>query len=261
MCFWRGKKKRISDVLELLEREIVETEFRLRHSQERLRAMKIKTVVVGITAVLFSALWLLTHLQAERLHHHVLPLALSFILFVFPLPFLLFLLLALSFPFLSTKHRSLVCYGLVLVLFETGVRRDERRLREHRAAVKQRVREYKSTTDFDRARTIIARYEQEAALPYDELRQRRQKAVKERQQRAAAAQARRSSSSSSGAGTMRRSLWDSVVCAVLGDDEEDGPECALVCRTCAMHNGFVGASRYPGYRLFPRVSSLVFGCV
>lgn len=260
MCFWRGKKKRISDVLELLEREIVETEFRLRHSQERLRAMKIKTVVVGITAVLFSALWLLTHLQAERLHHHVLPLALSFILFVFPLPFLLFLLLALSFPFLSTKHRSLVCYGLVLVLFETGVRRDERRLREHRAAVKQRVREYKSTTDFDRARTIIARYEQEAALPYDELRQRRQKAVKERQQRAAAAQARRSSSSS-GAGTMRRSLWDSVVCAVLGDDEEDGPECALVCRTCAMHNGFVGASRYPGYRLFPRVSSLVSGCV
>lgn len=143
----------------------------------------------------------------------------------------------------------------MLVLFQTGVRRDERRLREHRAAVKQHVREYKSTTDFERARAILARYEQEAALPYDELRQRRQKAVRDRQQRAAAQARSRAARVPSAA--PRRSLWDSVVCAVMGDDEEDGPECALVCRACAAHNGFVGASRYPGHRLFLSLSFVV----
>lgn len=155
--------------------------------------------------------------------------------------------------------RWLLCHGLVLVLFQTGVRRDERRLREHRAAVKQHVREYKSTTDFERARAILARYEQEAALPYDELRQRRQKAVRDSQQRAAAQARSRAARVPSAA--PRRSLWDSVVCAVMGDDEEDGPECALVCRACAAHNGFVGASRYPGHRLFLSSSLCHLWCV
>ena len=85
MCFWRGKKKRLSDVLETLEHEIVETEYRLCHSQERLRAMKLKTVAIGVSAVLFSALWLLTHLRAEHPAHHALPLALSIALFA-PFP-------------------------------------------------------------------------------------------------------------------------------------------------------------------------------
>ena len=144
----------------------------------------------------------------------------------------------------------------MLVLFQTGVRRDERRLREHRAAVKQHVREYKSTTDFERARAILARYEQEAALPYDELRQRRQRAVRDRQQRAAAAQARPHALRRA-----PRSLWDSVMCAVMGDDEQDGPECALVCRACATHNGFVGLSRYPGHRLsLPSFSTQLLLC-
>lgn len=100
MCFWRGKKKRLSDVLETLEHEIVETEYRLCHSQERLRAMKLKTVAIGVSAVLFSALWLLTHLRAEHPAHHALPLALSIALFApfpsfTPLPFFTVLLTVL----------------------------------------------------------------------------------------------------------------------------------------------------------------------
>ena len=98
MCFWREKKKRISDVLETLEHEIVETEYRLCHSQERLRALKVRTVVLGVSAVLVSALWLLTHLHAAHPVHHTLPLALSFALFATAFPFsspfsVLFLLL------------------------------------------------------------------------------------------------------------------------------------------------------------------------
>ena len=134
------------------------------------------------------------------------------------------------------------------VVLEVGIRRDKRLLEQHRASVQQSVREYKDTTDFERAHAILARYETESALPYDALRRQRQKQLWDKRQCEARRQAakRAITASSSGSG---RSLWDTLVGALVGGNE-DGPMCALVCRQCAQHNGFVGVQLYPNRRLF-----------
>ena len=146
----------------------------------------------------------------------------------------------------------MIVYFIAQLLFRFGIKRDERRLEGYRASVAQCISNYKDTTDFERANGILARYEAEAALSYDDLRKNRQKIVKDKQNRdmqaARAADAAMAALKQS-ANRAKRSFWDALMILLMGDDDEDGPRIGLICRKCAFHNGFVGLLKYPGHCL------------
>lgn len=139
-----------------------------------------------------------------------------------------------------------MAYFLAEVLFRFGIKRDQRKLDAYKASVARYIEEHKTMTDFDRANSILARYEAEADLSYDALRENRQQIVREMRQRAN--QAEKAVLVGSGR-KMEKSLWNTLMAIMMGDDDDDGPLCALICRNCALHSGYVGLLKYPGYRL------------
>jgi len=154
---------------------------------------------------------------------------------------------------------------LAEVLFRFGIKRDQRKLEADKASVARFIEEHKTMTDFDRANRILARYEAEDDLSYDALREKRQQIVREMRQRSNQQDRAVLVGSRNKVG---KSLWSTVLAVLMGDDDEDGPLCALICRFCALHNGYVGLLKYPGYRLLTCLSSafwhlfiVVFGLI
>ena len=81
--FWRkSKPERTCDVLEALERDISEIEYRLRHSLERSWVARMRVVVIGVASILSSALWFIANLDKHEDRRHVFPLIVSIVVFV-----------------------------------------------------------------------------------------------------------------------------------------------------------------------------------
>ena len=82
MCFswwWKEKPVRTSEKLETLEREIFETEYRLGHSQERLKTVKMHVCVIGFAVIVSMLLWLVAN---RRYSFDIIPLIVSIVSFV-----------------------------------------------------------------------------------------------------------------------------------------------------------------------------------
>ena len=83
LLWWRKERTiRTSEKLETLERQISETEYRLRNSQERLGAIKFHIAVIGFAAIVSSLLWIITNIRSGDTVLHTLPLIVSVALFV-----------------------------------------------------------------------------------------------------------------------------------------------------------------------------------